>query len=326
MLERLTRFSRSMALPFTTALLTASGIAGCEAESPDGSEVADDSVKNVHISADTLAKLGSSERLSIDLSTRGVMYHFSVAQPLDFERIDLSFPAGKASMDSALASVLASPYTPLEATSKQFVITADPADFPELSDVDIEALRTERMITLEHGSSTPKAQPQSVDNCVEQTIYFFVDITIDGTVVSLPCSHTTLVCNGTEVCSKETFGGHDYLFCEDARSWTGAKSSCENFGYGLLTLNDSTEQNWVHHMAGNISTQKWWMGLNDRASEGSFVWDSGQPVTYSNWYAGEPNNSVGGNEDCAQLNRFYPNNGWNDEPCELHFRYICESN
>jgi hypothetical protein len=326
MLQRLARLSRTVALPLTAAVLAAIGVAGCEGESSDGSEIAQDSVRNVHVDAGTLAKLGAGERLSIDLTTRGVMYHFSVAQELDFGRIDLSFAAGKVSMDSALASVFSSPYTPLGATNKQFVITADPADFPELTDVDIEALRKERMITLEHGSSAPKAQPQSVDNCIEQTIYFFVDVVIDGTVVSLPCSHTTVICDGTEVCSKETFGGHDYLFCEDAKSWTSAKSSCANFGYGLLTINDSIEENWAYHMAGNISHEKWWMGLNDRASEGRFVWDSGQPVTYSHWYWGEPNNSVGGNEYCAQLNRFYPDFGWNDEPCELHFRYVCESN
>lgn len=325
MLERLARFSRSMALPLTATLLTTIGVAGCEGADPEGSTITDDSVKNVNVGADTLAKLGPLDRVSIDMSASGVMYHFSVAQPLDFSRIDLTFPAGKASMDSALKTVFSSPYSPLDATSKQFVITADPADFPELTDEDVDALRKERMITREHGSSTPNAQPQSVGDCVEQTIYFYVDVTIDGTVVSVPCAHTIVVCDGTPVCTKQSFGGHDYLFCENAQSWTDASASCANLDSSLVTINDRAEENWLYHVINGISTQKWWMGLNDRASEGSHVWESGQPVTYSNFYAGEPNN-VGNSEDCDQLNRFYPASGWNDEPCSLHFRYVCESN
>jgi len=325
MLERLARFSRTMALPLTAALLTALGAAGCVGADQDGSEVADDAVKNVDISATTLAKLGPSERLSVDLGARGVMYHFSVAEQLDFARIDLAFPAGKASMDAAFEAVFSSPYSPLDAASKQFVITADPADFAELTADDVQALRTERMISREHGAAAPKGQQQSVDNCVEQTIYFYVDLTIDGTVVSVPCAHTILVCDGTPVCTKQSFGGHDYLFCDNAQSWDDASVSCEGQGSTLLQLNDATEENWVYHVINGISTQKWWMGLNDRASEGTFSWHGGSPVTYSNFYAGEPNNA-GGNEDCGQLNRFYPASGWNDEPCSLHLRYVCESN
>ena len=106
MLERLTRFSRSVAHPFTAILLTALGAAGCEGDDPGESTLADESIKNVNVNADTLAKLGATGRLSIDMSATGVMYHFSVATPLDFSRIDLSFPAGKASMDSALKAAL----------------------------------------------------------------------------------------------------------------------------------------------------------------------------------------------------------------------------
>src|SRR5262249_23259674 len=52
-------------------------------------------------------------------------------------------------------------------------------------------------------------------------------------------------------------------------------------------------------------------GLTDAAMEGTFVWVSGEPVTYTNWNPGEPNNS-GGNENYTEM--LGSNGQWNDQP------------
>ena len=117
---------------------------------------------------------------------------------------------------------------------------------------------------------------------------------------------------------------HPYMFCTTPATWAAASAACTAEGYALLTINDSTENAWADSTADTYATDKWWMGLNDRASEGTFVWASGEVVTYTNWGAGEPNDG-GGSEDCAQLNRFHPAQTWNDEPCGSSFRYICEA-
>ena len=63
-----------------------------------------------------------------------------------------------------------------------------------------------------------------------------------------------------------------------------------------------------------------WIGLNDRSVEGTFVWSNGEAVTYTNWTAGEPNNS--GNEDCAHI---WSSGTWNDIPCTGYpTPYVCE--
>ncbi|MBM3841302.1 MAG: hypothetical protein FJ398_25785 [Verrucomicrobia bacterium] len=52
-----------------------------------------------------------------------------------------------------------------------------------------------------------------------------------------------------------------------------------------------------------------WIGFNDEAKEGAWLWISGEPVTYINWLNGEPNNS--GDEDFAVIN-FDDLGKWND--------------
>jgi len=114
-----------------------------------------------------------------------------------------------------------------------------------------------------------------------------------------------------------------YMFCSSAQAWTTAQSECDSYGYHMLTIDDATEDSWVDTTADSYSTSKWWFGLNDRDSEGTFTWEDGSSSTYTNWRSGEPNDS-NSNEDCAQLNR-WTDGTWNDEPCSSSFYYICEA-
>lgn len=52
------------------------------------------------------------------------------------------------------------------------------------------------------------------------------------------------------------------------------------------------------------------VGLSDEAVEGTFVWATGEPLTYSRWGAGEPNNS--GNEDHVVMTLTLTSTSWND--------------
>ncbi len=122
-------------------------------------------------------------------------------------------------------------------------------------------------------------------------------------------------------CEVEYYEDNAYLFCGTARSWTEGQSWCASLGYHMLDIEDSAENVWAVDMANTYSTAKWWIGFNDRTTEGTFVWESGASTTYTNWHSGEPND-VGG-EDCTQLNRF-GDYTWNDEPCSSSFRFICE--
>ena len=78
--------------------------------------------------------------------------------------------------------------------------------------------------------------------------------------------------------------------------------------------------------AGGWSTQAPWIGYADEIVEGYWGWADGASETYTNWSAGEPSNS-GGGEDCAQLNWPLETGSWNDADCyavEDWQGYFCE--
>lgn len=73
--------------------------------------------------------------------------------------------------------------------------------------------------------------------------------------------------------------GHAYkkIHCDSVTDAT-TQAAAEN-AY-LVAINDEAENEWVDGIFGR---ERFWIGLNDAAEEGQLVWDSGEPVTYTNW-------------------------------------------
>jgi hypothetical protein len=65
----------------------------------------------------------------------------------------------------------------------------------------------------------------------------------------------------------------------------------------------------------------YWIGANDRGTEGAWVWHSGSTAAFRNWGSGEPNDSSG--EDCAEVNA--SSGLWNDKECDDYRTFVCES-
>src|ERR1043165_8994312 len=91
--------------------------------------------------------------------------------------------------------------------------------------------------------------------------------------------------------------GHTYYLLSDT-TWTASEAEARGLGGHLVTINDAAENQWVLNTffpLTGVPYASLWIGLDDAAHEGQFVWPSGEPVTFTYWYPGEPNNLGGEN-------------------------------
>jgi hypothetical protein len=100
--------------------------------------------------------------------------------------------------------------------------------------------------------------------------------------------------------------GHTYKTISP-NSWTGAEAEAVSLGGHLVTISSATENAFIvaNVIVPTYSANPMWIGLydpytNDGAGPTSthaahFIWSSGEPVTYTNWYpvSNEPNNDYG---------------------------------
>ena len=68
-----------------------------------------------------------------------------------------------------------------------------------------------------------------------------------------------------------------------------------------------------------VSNSGTWIGLNDRTTEGTFVWQNGSALGYLNWL-GEP--SGGSSENCGNFRQ--ATGFWRDGNCNTNQNSFCE--
>jgi hypothetical protein len=123
-------------------------------------------------------------------------------------------------------------------------------------------------------------------------------------------------------CSSREWEGRAYLFCPDGLPWGEARAACIAWGHELCALDGEEEELWVSDTAGGLLNVTWWVGLNDIGREGRWEWSNGDPVTWTHWAEGAPDN-IGGNEDCAEIRS--SGHAWNDTRCDGAHPYVCET-
>lgn len=121
-------------------------------------------------------------------------------------------------------------------------------------------------------------------------------------------------------CTLTERNGSVYWFCEGPVNRFAARDFCLDHGADLTSIADLSEDAFVRdNVAGPLD---WFIGLEDLAQEGDYVWSDGSDPNYFGWAVGEPNNVD--NENCAEL-ALEDGWGWNDTNCENEQGFICKA-
>ncbi|MHA2316473.1 MAG: lectin-like protein [Candidatus Hodarchaeales archaeon] len=121
---------------------------------------------------------------------------------------------------------------------------------------------------------------------------------------------------------RDNFNGHRYELIQDTRTWSDAKIDCESRGGYLVTITSQEENDFITNLIGSNHV---WIGFTDETTEGDWQWVTGEPVTYTNWGGGQPDDwDVG--EDYAELgdSEYWSGIHWNDCPTGMGNYYVCE--
>merc|ERR1719365_573727 len=114
-----------------------------------------------------------------------------------------------------------------------------------------------------------------------------------------------------------------YLFHGLKSSWYDSKRECKQSGGHLVEIDSLEEQ---EALIGELERQGlmgydapvygFWIGLTDIFHDGTWVWDhQGQPLNFSAWASGEPNNERGV-QHCVAMNIRRERGKWDDVGCE----------
>ncbi len=102
--------------------------------------------------------------------------------------------------------------------------------------------------------------------------------------------------------------GHAYAMLAGCVSWHACEDAAVAEGGHLVAINGAAEQAWLVDQFNGATL--YWIGFTDEVQTATWVWTSGESVTYTNWYPGEPSNS-GDAEHYAIMNWTVPGQ-WND--------------
>eukprot|EP01084_Bolivina_argentea_P034895 64636_1 len=108
----------------------------------------------------------------------------------------------------------------------------------------------------------------------------------------------------------------NYIFIDTLSTYDEATWFCEsNYATTLASIHSIEDNNELLTL--NNGSQ-FWIGLNDRNKDGSFMWDDNTSLNYTNWDNNQPDNNW--NEDCVH---YTSNSVWNDKKCYNTFAFAC---
>lgn len=175
---------------------------------------------------------------------------------------------------------------------------------------------------------------ESTDVDTEETVEESTDVTTNKTVTETATATEDLVNQTTDTKDKE----HSYEFYIEDITWAEASKKCSQMGGHLCTITSQEELDIVEDYLKYLnvddeSIMQIWLG--GFCVSGQYIWETGEPFTYSNWLEGEPSyydSSAGVSEEfiCCYYKDDLDTWVWNDVPNDIsqwwkgRIAYICE--
>ncbi|CAG2204456.1 unnamed protein product [Mytilus edulis] len=145
---------------------------------------------------------------------------------------------------------------------------------------------------------------------------------------NIPQCRLYILCPETRV----DFGGSKYIFSCNKATWSDSEKNCIARGGHLTSIGTGDENTFILDVLKLMKdirklTTISWIGLTYNNDEKSYKWLSGEPLNYSNWNQGPPQqpdtlnfrNRPGAY--CALIDQSLH---WRDEFCSSKLRAICE--
>ena len=82
---------------------------------------------------------------------------------------------------------------------------------------------------------------------------------------------------GVWIVNPENGHAYKWIACDD---WGDAQAKAADAEAHLVTITSEAEQIWLE---GVFGPGPYWIGLTDVLKEGEWIWETGEPVTYTNW-------------------------------------------
>lgn len=127
------------------------------------------------------------------------------------------------------------------------------------------------------------------------------------------------------------YDGHMYQVFNEYLTWRDAKDYCQSVGGHLVTITSAGEQNFLENLLLNGTKIRYWLGLTDELTEGTWKWITGETYSFNNWYSGEPNNGQGWQQEdygtiyAKGISPATAYGHWNDEYGLYNYvAFICE--
>ncbi|XP_078686058.1 uncharacterized protein LOC144918846 isoform X2 [Branchiostoma floridae x Branchiostoma belcheri] len=113
---------------------------------------------------------------------------------------------------------------------------------------------------------------------------------------------------------------------DERQTYAGAKTACAaEEGAWLAIVKDQATHDFIVAIQSQEETADVFIGLNDIATEGSYLWEDGSPIgDFHPWAPGQPNNYNG--QDCIAISHQNddPLSQWCDDSCDVQQGYVCQ--